>query len=87
MLLIDYENRLGKRLFHSLINYESKVWLDGFKYLNDIGPKINSGFLQYFEICQFVKGLKSYSVNCSLISSFDKAYYFIMVNVHQSLMT
>ena len=26
---IDYENSLGERLFHSFINYESKLWLDG----------------------------------------------------------
>ena len=50
---IDYENSLGERLSHSFINYESKLWLDGFSYYNHIGPKIISGFLQYFEICQF----------------------------------
>ena len=50
---IDYQNSLGERLFHSLINYESKLWLDGFSYYNHIAPKVISGFLQYFEICQF----------------------------------
>ena len=50
---IDYENSLGERLFHSFIIYESKLWLDGFSYYSHIGPKIISGFLQYFEICQF----------------------------------
>ena len=42
---IDYQNSLGERLFHSLINYESKLWLDGFSYYNHIVPKVISSFL------------------------------------------
>ena len=49
----DSEKNLGQPLFHSFINYESILWLDGYNYYDYKEPKIIPGFIQFSELIQF----------------------------------
>ena len=50
---LEYIERPMYIMFHSFNTYESKLWLDGCIYYNNIGPTMIPGFLQYIGIGQF----------------------------------
>ena len=56
---------MGQPLFHSFINYESILWLDGYNYYDYKGPKIIPGFIKFSELIQFnaCKGFEDSLIN------------------------
>ena len=47
---LDCYNNLGQPLFHSFINYELILWLDGYNLYSSKAPKVIPGILQVFEL-------------------------------------
>ena len=41
---------MGKRLLHTFLNWESKLWLDGCKYFDCNAARVIPGFLQFVEL-------------------------------------